>query len=174
VPAIERGKPLPEAWSRFCVATFTRDFTFSSGEPLTIQRGEELLLYTLSESAFLGGEFGVLIPTPSGVITYNEPFFDEPSWPFETNCDPERLSYHVAVFDDLTLHEDEELTRPVCVLERGTTFPFDSWGTVQSFEESLVELDILGWSEPCAGHEEAFFAQPEDVWPIQYILGPGN
>jgi hypothetical protein len=171
VPAIERGEPLPEAWSRFCVASFTRDFTFesASGDPLlTIQRGDELLLYDLYAS-----EFGVLIPVPGGVQTFNEPFFHE-ALPFDTNCDRDQLTNHIAVFANMTLYEDPELTRPICQLERGTTFPFDSWGSAQTFADELVKLDIAGWSEPCAGHDVAYFAQTDDVWPIQYILGPGE
>jgi hypothetical protein len=173
VPPLMHGE-VPAPWSDFCVARFEKEYVLRDwldNEVLTARAGDEFLL-----SSWYSGSFTLAVPGGSGVLLVDAelPFDDEPdAFPFTTKCTRGATGMQIVAFDDVTLFADEALTEEICTLKRGANFAFNSWesggidGTLP-----IGRIAVEGWPAPCAGHSEAFFAQPVEGYPIYHVEVP--
>ena len=180
-----------DAWRGYCVATFTKDTAIEDvfGDPaFTARAGEE---YLLAEYDSFGGEATVEIAylTPNGPETYSVPMSGgaADSAPFTSNCTQGTAVEYYAVFADVTVYEDEALTKAICTLPAGTAVVRDgslnagysamslNFSGPQKYE---IMLNALG--ARCGGAETGYVSVPSvelfgtTTWlsPLGIVLKP--
>jgi hypothetical protein len=156
-----------EEWTDFCVATFTEDYevTDDFGEPLfTVRTGEEYLLiaypepYSRAQAAYL---------TPTGHLEFDiEPSDDFTSFPFTSNCSVNPPLSYFAVFADVSVYAEPELTTKLCNLASGAALPRLSESSAGYALEALqdggavYEVFLNAFSSECGGAESGYVIVP--------------
>jgi hypothetical protein len=172
-----------DPWTDYCVLTFTSDHEFIG--PLddvefTARTGESYLV--AAYRAFSGSpSVEIFYLTDVGPVEFELDLAGPP--PFTSTCDLEAGRRLLGVFVDLTLYEDEELTREACQLPAGTTIPFEN--SQGSGYAIAGEVDLFGsgpttyklffdaLSERCGGLEELFVsARQKTVGSTTYTIVP--
>lgn len=113
------------AWAGYCVATFTQDYPVLDAfdEPVfTAAAGDQYLLSSYGDT-FQPGEAELIADLPAGPYDFavSAPAGAE-SLPFTTDCVQGAEQYY-AVFTDVAVYAEAELTTPLCSLTRGTALP---------------------------------------------------
>ncbi len=184
-----RGQ-VTDAWSDYCVATFTSDVAISDsmgGVAFTAQTGEKYLL--MDYTTFVGSpEVQIAYLTSTGPDTYDVPVSGGPeTFPFTSNCTLDGAVQYYAAFTDVTIYDSETLTTQLCSLPAGTSVVRDtssmagyesvklSFGGPQIYNVWLNSLGSL-----CGGAEKGYISIPETrvlgatTWlvPVQVVMKP--
>jgi hypothetical protein len=179
-----------EAWSSYCVATFTAAHPVSDGfdTVFTAKPGDR---YLMSE---FGEDFGqdraeLLYLTKAGPLDVEpEGVTAAEDFPFTSNCEFGKAVPYYAVFADVSVYSDEALTTKVCELSAGSVLPLETGKTTGfssvSFEFSgpnTYELYLNAFSAQCGGSATGYISVPEievfgttTTWlvPVVRIIGP--
>lgn len=175
-----------EPWTSFCTGTFSEDTEIigAFGDPtFTARAGEEYLLLDFDDSSGARAEFAYM--TSAGPDSFEvEPDQDE-SFPFTSNCAiGEGLPYY-AVFKDVIVFEDKELTTKICELNAGSVLPAGGEGRGFGFAGSaqgaaVYELILGPFSEQCEAQGSGYISVPHTtsfgsstfLVPVIGIIGP--
>jgi hypothetical protein len=177
-----------EAWSSYCVATFTAASGVSDGfdTVFTAKPGERYLMREF------GNDFGqdraeLLYLTRSGPLDVElQSTTGAQGFPFTSNCEFGKGVPYYAVFADVSVYSDEAMTTKVCDLSRGSVLPVETGSTgfsSTSFEFSgpnTFELYLNAFSAQCGGRATGYISVPEievfgtTTWlvPVVRIIGP--
>lgn len=172
-----------DTWSDYCIATFTEDhqvIDFFGDVAFTAVAGDE---YVISRLAADEAELVFLATTGPETFTVEG---STETRPFTTPCEAGATSDHYAVFSDVTVFADEELTTPLCDLAAGAVHPREPTGSGYSITGSSVgsnltyEVILNAFSTECGGADRGYVSVPEttvhgtNTWlvPIIGIVGP--
>jgi len=175
-----------EAWAAFCTGTFTEDTPIRDpfDEPMfTAHVGNEFLLSDFDDS--FGGRAEFLFLTKTGPDSFEvEPGADG-SWPFTSNCTIGKGVPYYAVFNDVTVFAEKELSTKVCDLSAGTVLPAGSSGRGYALSGTVsgaaVYQLILGpFGAQCGGLSSGYIRVPQTssfgsttyLVPVSGIIGP--
>jgi hypothetical protein len=175
-----------EQWADFCTATFTKDTPIVDAfdEPMfTAKVGEEYLLADFSDS--FGGRAELLYLTSVGPDSFELEPDANGAWPFTSNCTIGQGAPYYAVFTNVNVFAEKELTTKSCALSAGSVLPAGNSGRGYAFSgsagESAIYEVILGpFSEQCQGLARGYISVPHtrsfnsNTWlvPIAGIIGP--
>lgn len=168
VIAITEPGTVTNDWDGFCTATLTTDYVVKDdfGKVLfTAKAGETYLL--LNYPPVNGVKAAYL--TSAGVFEFKIGSTDaNGGYPFTSNCEPAQflpVSYF-AVFADVTVYAEAELTTQICQLKAGDHVvrePLVSagYGAVNSSAAANVyEIFLNAFSPQCANAEHGFISAP--------------
>jgi hypothetical protein len=175
-----------EEWAGFCTGTFTEDTPIVDpfGETaFTAQAGEEYLLSDFDDTFGARAEF--LYLTNVGPDSFEVEPSAEGAWPFTSNCTiGEGVAYY-AVFDDVSVFSDEELTTKICDLSAGSALPAGGSGRGYAFtgsrgDSAIYEVILGPFSAECGDQGLGYISVPQTrsfgstTWlvPIAGILSP--
>jgi len=132
-----------EPWDAFCVAAFTMDYQVTDDfqKPLfTARAGEQYLItsYTLDFAATLA------YLTPSAPLTFGVRVGVDMKLPFTSNCAPLGSRPYFAVFADVSVFAEPQLTTKICDLAAGAAVPRDP------AKNAGYEVEISGAGAPSA------------------------
>jgi hypothetical protein len=175
-----------EEWATFCTATFTRDTPIIDAfdEPMfTARAGDEFLLSDFSDS--FGGRAELLYLTSVGPDSFEIEPSSDGAWPFTSNCTINEGVPYYAVFDDVSVFSDKELTTKICDLAEGSALPAGSSGRGYSFSgaagDSAIYEVILGpFGAQCGDLDRGYVRVPRTssfgstTWlvPVAGVIGP--
>ncbi len=174
-----------EPWAGFCTGTFTEDTPIVDAfdDPaFTARAGDEFLMSDFDDS--FGGRAEFLYLTQAGPDSFEvEPRADG-TWPFMSDCAIGEGVPYYAVFEDVSVFAEQELTTKVCDLSAGSVLPAGNRGRGYSFVgsvgDSAIYNVILGpFSAECGGAADGYVRVPQTssfgstTWlvPIAGILG---
>jgi hypothetical protein len=175
-----------EQWAGFCTGTFTEDTPIVDAfdeAAFTARAGDEFLLADFDDS--FGGRAEFLYLSNAGPDSFEvEPRADG-AWPFTSNCSIGEGVPYYAVFKDVSVFAEQELTTKICDLSGGSVLPAGSSGRGYSFAGSLGDSAIynviLGpFSAECEGQTGGYIRVPHTssfgstTWlvPIAALIGP--
>ncbi len=175
-----------EQWAGFCTGTFTEDTPILDAfdEPaFTARAGDEFLLSDFDDS--FGGRAEFLYLTHGGPDSFEVQPDADGAWPFSSNCSIGEGVPYYAVFEDVSVFMEQELTTKLCDLSQGSVLPAGSSGRGYSLAGSLGDATlyevILGpFSAECGGQASGYIRVPQTrsfgstTWlvPILGIIGP--
>ena len=180
------GGTVNEKWAGFCTATFTQDTPIvdAFGEStFTAQAGDEYLLSDFSDS--FGDRAELLYLGSGGPDSFEvEPSADG-GWPFTSNCTINAGVPYYAVFKNVSVFAEKELTTKICDLTEGSVLPAGTSGGGYSLSgvsgSSAIYQVLLGpFGAQCGGASQGFVRLPQTTsfgsttWliPIARIIGP--
>ncbi len=180
------GGTVSEAWAGFCTATFTEDTPISDAfdEPMfTARVGDEFLMSEFEDS--FGGRAELLYLTNAGPDSFELEPRAGSTWPFTSNCTIGAGVPYYAVFDDVTVFAEKELTTKLCELTAGSVLPAGSGGRGYSLSSvaqgAAIYQVILGpFGAQCAGASSGYIRVPQTnsfgsttyLVPVSGIIGP--
>jgi hypothetical protein len=175
-----------ESWSSFCTGTFTEDTPIVDAfdEPaFTARAGDEFLMSGFDDS--FGGRAEFLYLASAGPDSFEVEPSGDGAWPFTSNCTIGEAVQYYAVFKNVSVFAEEELTTKICDLSEGSVLPAGSSGRGYAFAGSLEDAAIyeiiLGpFSAECGGSESGYVRVPRTssfgsttfLVPILGIIGP--
>jgi hypothetical protein len=181
----EKGT-ITEEWASFCTATFTADTPIVNAfdEPtFTARAGDEFLLADFRDS--FGGRAELVYLTNAGPDSFEVEPSASGSWPFTSNCTINQGVPYYAVFTNVSVFAEKELTTKVCDLSKGAVLPAGTTGRGYSFSGSLgssalYEVILGPFSTECGGLTKGYVSVPQThsfgstTWlvPIASIIGP--
>jgi len=120
-----------------------------------------------------------------GPDTFEVPMNASGGWPFTSNCEINMGVPYYAVFNDVTVYGDEQLTTTICSLTAGTVVQSQGGGFALvggiTFEgPATYEVFLAGMSAQCGGADSGFISVPQTrslgaythLVPIRGIIGP--
>lgn len=175
-----------DQWAAFCTATFTQDTPIIDAfdEPMfTAKAGEEYLLADFSDS--FGGRAELLYLTSVGPDSFEVEPDANGGWPFTSNCTIGQGVPYYAVFTNVDVFAEKELTTKSCSLSAGSVLPAGNSGRGYSLSGSagdatIYEVILGPFSEQCQGLAKGYVKVPHTrsfnstTWlvPIAGIIGP--
>jgi len=179
------GETTIETWSDYCIATFTEDYAVTDAfdeVAFTARVGEE---YVISDfDGISGPELVYLAETGPWSFTVTA---SAGALPFTSNCQAGSTTEHLAVFSDVTVYAEEELTTPICELAAGTAHPRNptvgaghSWAGSTADGNLTYEVILNSFSADCGGAALGYVSVPQTtvhgtttaLVPILWIVGP--
>lgn len=175
-----------EAWATYCTATFTQDTPIADAfdEPMfTARVGDEFLLSDFDDS--FGGRAELLFLTGAGPDSFDLEQSAGGTWPFTSNCTIGKGVPYYAVFADVSVFADKELTTKSCDLAAGTVLP--AAGTSRGYAFSgavqgaaIYQLILGPFSAQCGGLSSGYIRVPQTqsfgshtyLVPVSGIIGP--
>lgn len=163
-PRSETGT-ITEEWAGFCTATFTTDTPIIDAfdEPtFTARTGDEFLL-----ADFRDGEDAELVYlTNAGPDSFEVEPRSDGAWPFTSNCTVGQGVPYYAVFTDVSVFAEKELTTKICDLSKGAALPAGSgargYSTSGSLGSSALYEVLLGpFSADCGGRTKGYVSVPQ-------------
>ncbi len=180
------GGTVTEPWTGYCTGTFTEDTPINDafGDLVfTARAGAQFLLSDFDDS--FGGRAEFLYLSNVGPDSFEVEARTDGTWPFTSNCTIGQGVPYYAVFNDVSVFAEQELTTKICDLSAGSVLPAGSSGRGYSFVgskgESAIYNVILGpFGEQCGGHADGYISVPHTTsfgsttWlvPIVGIIGP--
>ena len=177
---------ITEEWASFCTATFTADTLIVDAldEPtFTARAGDEFLLAGFSDGASGGVELVYL--TNVGPDSFEVQPKSDGTWPFTSNCTVGKGVPYYAVFTDVSVFAEKELTTKVCDLGKGAVLPAGTGARGYSYSgplgSSVIYEVFLGpFSAECGGLTNGYVSVPQThslgtiTWlvPFASIIGP--
>ena len=174
-----------EAWAGFCTATFTEDTPIVDAfdEPMfTARVGEEYLLSDFDDS--FGGRAELLFLTNAGPDSFDLEPRAGGSWPFTSNCSIGQGVPYYAVFADITVFAEKELTTKICDLSAGSVLPAGGAGRGYALSSivqgAAIYQVILGpFGAQCGGLANGYIRVPQTssfgsttyLVPVSGIIG---
>lgn len=177
-------------WRSYCVATLTSDAVVDDGfETLTLEAGSEYLVAGY-EDGFGDIDLDLLYLTPGGPYDVEIRVATEAELPITSNCDLPNARPYYAVFQDLAVYAEKELTTKLCDLSAGSVLPRENsvlsqgvadFGSIDlSDEPQTYSVSLNAFSPECGGGQEGFISVPSTrvagttTWlpGIHWILGP--
>jgi hypothetical protein len=172
-----------ETWSDYCIATMTEDhqvLDFFGDVAFTARVGEEYLIARLEAD-----QAELVFLATTGPWNFDIDGTAE-TRPFTTQCAVGATTDHYAVFSDVTVFAEEELTTPLCDLDAGAVRPREPTGSGYGITGSNVgsnqtyEVILNAFSAECGGADRGYVSVPETTvhgshtWlvPIIGIVGP--
>lgn len=186
IATVEGPGTVPDAWSSYCLATFTSDYEVldSFDDPLFTARAGEQYLMTSYPSTFGGpNSAGLLYLTDDGPFEFEVDPGSEPA-PFTSNCLKNTAKKFYAVFNDASVFSDTTLTSKLCDLTAGTALPLVGgygYSLSSSTNGEAIYSVVLGpYSAQCGAAERGSVEVPSVqvlgqntyLIPIRAILGP--
>jgi hypothetical protein len=180
-PADEGPGTITDTWSDFCVATFTEDYAVTDAfmKPLFTALTGERYLITYYPEPFSRAKLAYL--TSTGPYEFDvEPNSDHTAFPFTTDC-PNDLDAekYFAVFTDVSVFAEPELTTRLCDLSAGTALPHDDASSAGYALEgvgttsSIYEIYLNAFSAECGGAESGYISVPAiQLFGSAYVVVP--
>lgn len=175
-------------WSDYCLATFVEDHEIvdAFGDPIfTALAGEQYLIS--SYGRFFADEATLMYLTENGPYGFDVSVDLSAGVPFTSDCDLGNATEYYAVFIDVTVYAEEELTTPLCDLSAGTAVALDGQGygyaltnLVGNGEPAVYSIQLSSLSTECGGMTSGYVpVQTTELLdtstylvPIRVILGP--
>lgn len=186
--ALESGDgTVTEPWLDFCTATLTEDTPIV--DPFdevvfTARAGDEFLLSDFDD-AFGGPRARLLFLTPAGPDSFEVEPRPDGTWPFTSRCSIGEGVPYSAVFTDVSVYAEKELTTKVCDLRAGSALPAGNTGRGYSHagtrgEASIYNVILGPFSAECGGRTDGYIRVPRTkslgstTWlvPITDVLAP--
>lgn len=177
-------------WRNYCVATLTGDTSVEDGfDMLTLEAGSEYLVAGY-EDGFGDIDLDLLYLTPGGPYDVEIRVATAAELPVTSNCDLPNAKPYYAVFQDLAVYAEKELTTKICDLSAGSVLPqentFVSQGVADfseidfSSKPHTYRVSLNAFSPQCGGGQDGFISVPSTevagttTWlpGIHWILGP--
>ncbi len=175
-----------EAWAGFCTGIFTADTPILDvfDEPaFTARAGDEFLLSNFDDTFSPRAEF--LYLTDDGPDSFELEPGPDGSWPFTSNCEIGEGVPYYAVFENVSVFAEEELTTKVCDLSAGSVLPAGNSGRGYAFagssgESAIYEVILGPFGAECGDHDRGYVRVPRTTsfgsttWlvPFAGIIGP--
>ncbi len=174
-----------EAWAGFCTGTFTKDTPITDFDrPIfTARAASEYLMADFSDSFGPRAEF--LYLTSEGPDSFEVEASADAAWPFTSNCTIGKGVPYYAVFKDVSVFAEKELTTKICDLSAGSVLPAGSSGRgyalAGSSNGATIYQVILGpFGAQCGERDSGYvrvaqthsFGSTTWLVPIAGILGP--
>jgi len=170
-----------EDWRDYCIATFTEEypvFDVFGDVAFTAHVGDEFLL-----GSFDADRTEIIYLAKTGPDVFE---IDEETLPFTSNCTAGATSRHYAVFSDVTVYAEEELSTPLCELAAGRVLPLEPNGAGYGITGSnagsgiVYEVILNAFSAECGAADRGYVDVPRTtLWgsstalvPFQVIVGP--
>lgn len=180
------GGTVSDKWAGFCTATFTQDTPIADpfGEStFTARAGDEYLLSDYSDS--FGDRAELLYLNSEGPDSFEVEPSASGGWPFTSNCTINAGVPYYAVFKNVSVFAEKELTTKICDLTEGSVLPAGTSGRGYSLSSvsgsSAIYQVLLGpFEAQCGGAGQGFVRVPQTTsfgsttWlvPIAGIIGP--
>jgi hypothetical protein len=177
-----------DTYRDYCVATFTDDYQVIDffGDPeLSIHTGDELLIEDFG--AFSPDAVSVYYLSSAGPVSFTVTAEDGATFPFTSNCMPDDVEDYVGVFANVTVYQDEALTTPLCMLEKGSIEPSRGLNYAlvsEIFGEGPIVYRLFGGAvgDLCGGVAEGYIkagkamigSTSHTVVPIGTFSGPAG
>jgi hypothetical protein len=177
-------------WHDYCVATLTSDTTVEDGfDTLTLEAGSEYLVAGY-EDGFGDVDLDLLYLTPGGPYDVEIRVATAAALPVTSNCDLPNAKQYYAVFQNLAVYAEKELTTKLCDLSAGSVLPRDNTLVSQgvadfseidfSSKPQTYRVSLNAFSSQCGGGQDGFISVPSTevagttTWlpGIHWILGP--
>lgn len=184
-PGSKNGTVTAE-WASYCTGTFTEDMAIVDAfdEPaFTAHAGEQYLMSDFDDS--FGGHAEFLYMTSAGPDTFEVEPTAEGTWPFTSNCTIGAGLPYYAVFKDVSVFAEKELTTKICDLSEGTVLSAAGVGRGYAFSatsggSAIYELILGPFSAQCGGQSSGYISVPQTrsfgstTWlvPVVGIIGP--
>lgn len=175
-----------ETWAGFCTATFTQDTPIANAfhEPMfTARVGEEYLLSDFDDS--FGGRAELLFLTHAGPDSFDLDPGTGGTWPFTSNCAIGEGVPYYAVFTDISVFAEKELTTKICDISAGSVLPAGGAGRGYALSSivrgaAIYQLILGPFSAQCTGFANGYISVPETqsfgsstyLVPVSGIIGP--
>ena len=166
-----------QLWENFCVATFTSDYPLFDPtlDPTFSPRAGERYLIT----SFGVGSATLGYLTSGAFIRFSVGANPDGSLPFTSNCAPEPPLSYVAVFANVRVFSDAQLTQTLCDLEVGAAMLYDESKPFGSSLQSqgpagyVYEVSLNAFAARCGGASEGYIlVQPLTELGATRILVP--
>lgn len=186
------GAVVPAPWQSYCVATVTSDTSIDDfGDTIELRAGSQFLVASYEDGfgdvrvnlLYLtgGGPYGIELQVPTAA-----------DLPITSNCDLPNAKPYYAVFQNLAVYAEKELTTKLCDLSAGTVLPQDTTSFVSQGVADLSSIDFFSskpqtyefslnaFSPQCGGAEDGYISVPSTkvlgttTWlpAVHWILGP--
>jgi len=175
-----------ETWAEFCTGTFTKETPIADafGDAMfTAKVGDEFLLSDFDDA--FGGRAEFLFLTGAGPDSFEVEPGDGGAFPFTSNCEIGKGVPYYAVFDDVTVFAEKELTTKSCELSAGSVLPAGSSGRGYALAGSvpgaaIYQLILGPFSAQCGGLSSGYIRVPQTssfgsttyLVPVAGIIGP--
>jgi len=174
-----------ETWAGFCTGTFTEDTAIVDFDRtiFTAHAGEEFLMSDFDDA--FGGHAEFLYLTDAGPDSFRVEPSDDATWPFTSNCTIGQGVPYYAVFKDVSVFAEKELTTKICDLSAGSVLPAGGSGRGYSLAGSsagatIYEVILGPFGAECEGHDRGYvrvqqthsFGSTTWLVPIAGIIGP--
>ena len=171
-----------DLWEGYCTATFEQDFTVLDAfdeVSFTARAGDTYLISSLDSN--FSDEATLLYLPGSSVEEFVVPNADPP---FSTNCDAATTESYYAVFADVAVYSDEQLTTQLCELSEGQVAAMSGQAGYAATNFALggpitYEVYLGGFSTECGASVGYVSVPPTDLWgsrtwlaPFRIILAP--
>jgi hypothetical protein len=184
------GAVVGASWQSYCVATVASDTSIDDfGETIAVRAGSQFLVAGY-EDGFGDVRVDLLYLTPGGPYGLEIQVATAEELPITSNCDLANAKQYYAVFQDLAVYAEKELTTKLCDLSAGTVLPQDNTLVSQgvadfssidfSGKPQTYEVSLNAFSAQCGGGQSGFISVPSTkvlgttTWlpGIHWILGP--
>jgi hypothetical protein len=185
-PGANANGTVTEAWSDFCTATFTKDTPLvdAFGDPaFTARAGDEYLLSEFDDA--FGGRAEILYLTNAGPESFTLEPGSDGSWPFTSDCAIGEGVPYYAVFTDVSLYAEKELTTKICDLGAGSVLPASGTGRGYAYagpsgDSAIYEIVLGPFSAECGDRDSGYVRVPQTrsfgsvTWlvPFAGVIGP--
>ena len=144
----------------FCHITLTEDYAIEephTGAVLQALAGSRYLINSLdfSSSVSFSDFFTAFYLDEQGIVSFKGKIRDAKSMQFMSNCKEFETQWVFAVFTDVTLFVDRQLSQPACQLSAGTAI--DVSGYHFGRLGNSWSLDIEELASICNGHKDLYF-----------------
>jgi hypothetical protein len=184
------GAVVAAPWQSYCVATVTSDTSIDDfGDTIELRAGSQFLVAGY-EDGFGDVQVDLLYLTPGGPYGLEIQVATAEELPISSNCDLPNAKQYYAVFQDLAVFAEKELTTKLCDLSACTVLPQDNTFISQgvadfssidfSGKPQTYEVSLNAFSAQCGGGQSGFISVPSTkvlgttTWlpGIHWILGP--
>lgn len=180
------GGTVTEAWAGYCTGTFTEDTPIIEFDEtkFTARAGDEYLMSEFDDTFGPRAEF--LYLTSAGPDSFEVKARDDATWPFTSNCMIGKGVPYYAVFNDVSVFAEKELTTKICDLSAGTVLPAGTGSRGYSLAGSIAgattiyQVFLGPFSDQCQGQSDGYVKVQQTrslgstTWlvPIASLIGP--
>ncbi|MEE2788184.1 MAG: hypothetical protein VX589_12650 [Myxococcota bacterium] len=192
--AIIESGVVTSAWSEFCIAEFTSDYSVKDfGEEIFTARAGERYLVENGVTSGIGLDgprvyAELVFLSKTGPFSFEVEASDRMKLPITNPCENRQTDMYFAVFSDTTFYVDDALTDEACTLPAGI-YAMGGGGYFSGGEGSLAlrsdaqpqifRINMTSLADLCNGHSETYISvapsgsslAPHRV-PVRVIVGP--
>ncbi|HTM43931.1 MAG TPA: hypothetical protein VL137_03195 [Polyangiaceae bacterium] len=184
------GLTVASAWQGYCIATFASDYSVVDdfGDTrFTAHSGQQYLMTQYGDD-FGTAKAGLIYDTGSGPWGFDVKAMAANVFPFTSNCTYGNNTDYYAVFNDVSVFSDVNLTTKICDLTKGSVQPRGGAPTGYAIAGALTftgpttyQVQLGPFSASCGAAASGYVSVPQvqvfgsGTWlvPLVNIIGPG-